>query len=93
MKQSEMAEILGIKERSYQCYEYRERYPDVPGLVAIADFFDVSLDYLMGHSDLREETSLKKLCSAYRGLSITDRRTVMDFMEFLVQKTVGTPRT
>ena len=54
LKQSEMAEILGIKERSYQCYEYRERYPDVPGLVAIADFFDVSLDYLMGRSDVRE---------------------------------------
>ena len=54
MKQSEMAEILGIKERSYQCYEYRERYPDVPGLVAIADFFNVSLDYLMGRSDVRE---------------------------------------
>ena len=42
LKQSEMAEILGIKERSYQCYEYRERYPDV------------SLDYLMGRSDVRE---------------------------------------
>lgn len=54
MKQSEIAAILGLKERSYQCYEYRERYPDVPGLVAIADYFDVSLDYLMGRSDVRE---------------------------------------
>ena len=52
MKQSEMAEVLGLKERSYQCYEYRERYPDVPGLVAIADFFDVSLDYLVGRDDV-----------------------------------------
>lgn len=54
LKQSEMAKILGLKERSYQCYEYHERYPDVPGLVSIADFFDVSLDYLMGRSDVRE---------------------------------------
>lgn len=54
LKQAEMAEILGIKERSYQCYEYRERYPDFPGLIAIADFFDVSLDYLVGRSDIRE---------------------------------------
>jgi len=54
MKQSEMAEILGLKERSYQCYEYNERYPDFPGLIAIADFFDVSLDYLVGRSDVRE---------------------------------------
>lgn len=49
-----MAAVLGIKERSYQCYEYRERYPDFPGLIAIADFFDVSLDYLVGRSDVRE---------------------------------------
>lgn len=54
LKQAEMADILGIKERSYQCYEYRERYPDFPGLIAIADFFDVSLDYLVGRSDVRE---------------------------------------
>lgn len=54
LKQAEMAEILGIKERSYQCYEYRERYPDFPGLIAIADFFNVSLDYLVGRSDVRE---------------------------------------
>ena len=54
LKQAEMAEILGIKERSYQCYEYRERYPDFPGLIAIANFFDVSLDYLVGRSDVRE---------------------------------------
>lgn len=54
IKQAEMAAVLGIKERSYQCYEYRERYPDFPGLIAIADFFDVSLDYLVGRSDVRE---------------------------------------
>ena len=54
LKQSEMADILGLKERSYQCYEYRERYPDVPGLIAIANFFNVSLDYLVGRSDVRE---------------------------------------
>ena len=54
LKQAEMAEILGIKERSYQCYEYRERYPDFPGLIVLADFFNVSLDYLVGRSDVRE---------------------------------------
>ena len=29
-------------------------YPEVPGLVAIADYFGVSLDYLMGRTDVRE---------------------------------------
>lgn len=53
-KQREMADICGVQLRSYQAYEYRQSYPDVPGLLRLADFFDVSLDYLMGRSDVRE---------------------------------------
>ena len=53
-KQREMAEVCGITLRSYQAYEYQRSYPDVPGLVRLADFFNVSLDYLMGRSDVRE---------------------------------------
>lgn len=53
-KQREMADICGVKLRSYQSYEYKQSYPDVPGLLRLADFFGVSLDYLMGRSDVRE---------------------------------------
>ena len=53
-KQREMAEVCGISLTSYQAYEYKRSYPDVPGLVRLADFFNVSLDYLMGRSDVRE---------------------------------------
>lgn len=49
-----MAEVCGLKLRGYQQYEYNEGYPEVPGLVAIADYFGVSLDYLMGRTDVRE---------------------------------------
>ena len=31
-----------MKLRGYQQYEYNEGYPEVPGLVALADFFGVS---------------------------------------------------
>ena len=48
LKQKEMAEICGLKIRSYQQYEYAENYPTVPGLVFLADYFNVSLDYLLG---------------------------------------------
>ena len=49
-----MAEICGLKLRSYQDYEYQVSYPSALGLVALADFFGVSLDYLMGRTDKRE---------------------------------------
>jgi len=54
LKQREMAEICGIKMRSYQGYEYGRHYPEVPGLIQIAQFFDVSVDYLLGLTDKRE---------------------------------------
>ena len=52
--QREMGEHLGITMRAYQSYEQGTRYPDFPGLIRLADFFDVSLDYLVGRSNHRE---------------------------------------
>ena len=51
--QREMAEFLGINTRASQCYEGDDRRPNYEKLVALADFFQVSVDYLIGHSDQR----------------------------------------
>ena len=51
--QTQMADFLGIKLRSYQNYEGGSRRPDYEGLVALADYFDVTTDYLLGRSDVR----------------------------------------
>ena len=51
--QREIAEYLMIGLRAYQYYESAEHYPDVPGLIALADYFEVSADYLLGRSDQR----------------------------------------
>ena len=52
MTQKEVAAALHIGDRAYQCYELNQRFPDFHGLIAIADFFDVSLDYLAGRTNL-----------------------------------------
>ena len=54
LKQQELADQFSVKLRTYQGYEYGESYPEVGKLLAIADFFDVSLDYLMGRSNMRK---------------------------------------
>ena len=53
LKQTEMAKICGLNVRSYQYYEHGDGYPEVTGLVFLADYFEVSLDYLMGRKDER----------------------------------------
>jgi len=49
--QKDLADHLGISVRAYQHYETGTRYPDFLGLQKIADYFDVSMDYLLGRSD------------------------------------------
>lgn len=46
-----MACILKINERSYQNYEGGDKTPNMDELIAFADFFYVSLDYLVDRSD------------------------------------------
>ena len=49
--QRDIANHLEITVRAYQHYETGTRYPDFKGLLKLADYFDVSLDYLVGRSD------------------------------------------
>ena len=49
--QKEVAEYLGILERSYQNYEYGKSEPPYENLRKLADYFAVSTDYLLGRSD------------------------------------------
>lgn len=46
-----MAEFLGMVYRNYQRYETGEVDPPLSKAIALADYFDVSLDYLVGRSD------------------------------------------
>jgi len=49
--QKQVAVAIGASERGIQNYELNERKPAFDVLIALADYFDVSLDYLVGRSD------------------------------------------
>lgn len=51
LKQTDMAEFLNITVRHYQDMEYGKINIPALTLIALADYFDVSLDYLVGRSD------------------------------------------
>lgn len=48
LKQSEVAEKLGISVSCYGGYEQGYREPDLKTLIKISKFFEVSTDYLLG---------------------------------------------
>ena len=49
-----LGEILGISDRNIRFYETGEHRPDFEGLLILADYFQVSLDYLVGRSEERK---------------------------------------
>jgi transcriptional regulator with XRE-family HTH domain len=53
-KQSEVAAAMGVSVIQYQNYEYGKHEPTLKHLVALADYFEVSLDYLVGRSEVPE---------------------------------------
>lgn len=53
LRQEDVAKELGISFNSYCRYEHDEREPNAPVIVAMADFFEVSADYLLGRKDER----------------------------------------
>lgn len=53
MRQEDTAAALGLSTNGYQRYELNVRDPDAPVIVAMAELFGVSTDYLLGRSDER----------------------------------------
>lgn len=45
--QREIAKAIGVSVLTYQRYEYGEREPRISQLIAIADYYDMSLDELV----------------------------------------------
>lgn len=54
LTQKQMAAEIGVSEILWRKYEAGDRTPTFEGLIAIADYFDVSVDYLVGRSDVPE---------------------------------------
>lgn len=46
-----LSELCGLHPDAIRRYERGENKPDMESLIAIADFFEVSVDYLIGRVD------------------------------------------
>lgn len=51
LTQEELAATLGLSRVNYTRYETNKARPDYETLVALADYFDVSLDELFGRKE------------------------------------------
>ena len=51
---AQLGDGVGFSFRAMKYYASGERDPSMSTLIALADYFDVSLDYLVGRSDIPE---------------------------------------
>ena len=91
VSQRALADAIGASQQSINKYENHNIEPDIDTMIKIADFFETSVDYLIGHTDVQrrieklDEHQLNaeesRLLSSYRQLSPKQRKCVLLMME------------
>ena len=61
--QSELADILKVRQNTISHWETGRNEPDKQALLAMSKYFDVSIDYILGNSDLKKEPTQDELDS------------------------------
>ena len=95
MSQQELADALHIARSTLASYEVGDREPDFETAGRLADFFGVSVDYLLGHSNaatVGEQPAAYQandLAARWPDLSPDRRRTAMEWE--VATKAAGMP--
>lgn len=91
--QEKVADDLGLSRRAYSSYETGDREPPKDVLIKLADYFGVSVDYLLERSDSPNLTippELEGVQVAFHdgldGLTQEDINDVAEYIEFLRNK-------
>ena len=92
ISQKALAQAVGITQPSVNSFENHDVSPSYLILLKLADFFDTSIDYLVGRSEIRgrieysSELELNEqeesIIRRYRALSETDR----SYIDMMVQR-------
>ncbi|AEM79504.1 helix-turn-helix domain-containing protein [Thermoanaerobacter wiegelii] len=56
----EIGEIIGVSDAAWTKYEKNRAEPSIESLIKIADYFQVSLDFLLGRTNIREPQFVEK---------------------------------
>lgn len=87
LSQAELGNVIFVSGGTISNYEKGVHYPDVEELVALAEYFGVSIDYLLGRSrsrlspdvfdqTLHEETTVGDVVQALQHFSPTRKRAI-----------------
>ena len=89
LTQQKVGEVLGMSQSTYQTYENNRAVPTLDNLIKLADFYNVSLDYLcnrvyrdeIGYLDKRS----KEILQVITNLSDANKEKVYYFVKGLFE--------
>lgn len=96
ISQQKLADILGLRQQTINYYENHKIEPDIGTLIRIAEYFETSVDYVIGNTNIRhkiEPTTTyhlndteSELLSKYRALSPAQRACVIHVIDTILEK-------
>ncbi len=66
ISQQQLADVIGVSQQSINKYENHNVEPDIRTLIAIADYFDTTVDFLIGKGEsdkIKENRTVYELTS------------------------------
>lgn len=96
ISQQKLADAIGMSQQSINQYENHDTEPDILTLCKLADYFKTSVDYIIGHTDIRnhvEPTSAyhlnadeERMVDQYRALTPKERACVAQVIDTMLDK-------
>lgn len=85
LTQAEVAQKLFISQNGYSGYENERTQPNIETLIKLADFYNVSIDYLVGRDN--EKNPTKNYGEKKKLLKISESLTDKNFDKLIVYAT------
>lgn len=88
----ELGNMIGVAESTMSLYETGKRKPDPETLSRLADYFNVSVDYLLGRDEEQPQAALspadrqrRDVEAMLRAMSEADLEKVYDYARFITR--------
>lgn len=96
ISQQKLAEKIKTNQQNIHRYEHGFYEPDIRTLKLLADYFETSIDYLVGNTDIRHKiesvqpfdlnTDEAMLIEKYRRISLGARSSVMNMIDTFLEQ-------
>lgn len=91
ISQQTLANVIGVSQQSVNKYENHNVEPEIRALMAMADYFGTSVDYLIGHTDIPNvieevhphdlNAQEEAMVRGFRSLTEEERKSILKIME------------